>query len=92
MAQDSIAYGESLLADIRERNSKLERQARKRAKRDEWKTTAVGIAGNLVKDIFQQRQENFANNEQLMANKLAIGKVVEEAESFNSIYQNALKY
>jgi hypothetical protein len=92
MAQDSIAYGESLLADIRERNSKLEKQARKRAKRDEWKTTAVQIAGGLVKDIFQQRQENFANNEQLMANKLAIGKVEEEAESFNSIYQNALKY
>ena len=92
MAQDSIAYGESLLADIRERNSRLERQARKRAKRDEWKTTAVQIAGGLVNDIFQQRQENFANNEQLMANKLAIGKVEEEAESFNSIYQNALKY
>ena len=92
MAQDSIAYGESLLANIRDRNDKLRSQAKKEAKKDQWKSLAVNIGMKVADDIFQQRQETFSNNEQLMAQKLSMQKVDEEATAFNNTYQAAMKY
>ena len=92
MAQDSIAYGESLLANIRDRNDKLRSQAKKEAKKDQWKSLAVNIGMKVADDIFQQRQEAFSNNEQLMAQKLSMQKVDEEATAFNNTYQAAMKY
>jgi len=59
MAQDSIAYGESLLADIRQRNDKLRSQAKKERNKDLWKSVAVKIGTDVVSDIFTQRQNNF---------------------------------
>ena len=92
MAQDSIAYGESLLADIRERNEEAEKRARKDAKRGAWKELAVGIGMKVADNVFQQRQDAFANNEQLMAQKLSMQKVDDEANAFNNTYQAAMKY
>ena len=92
MAQDSIAYGESLLADIRERNDEAEKRARKDAKRGAWKELAVGIGMKVADNVFQQRQDAFANNEQLMAQKLSMQKVDAEAQDFNNTYQAAMKY
>ena len=63
MAQDSIAYGESLLADIRERNDKAERRARKDAQRGEWKALAVDRGMNVANDIFATRRNELLNNE-----------------------------
>ena len=92
MAQDSIAYGESLLSDIRQRNDKLRSQQKKQARKDEWKSLAVGIGTKIADNYFQQQQESFRNNEQLMAQKLSMQKVDEEAQNFNNTYQAALKY
>ena len=75
MAQDSIAYGESLLADVRERNDKAEKRAKKDARRGEWKGLAAKIGMSVANDVFAQRQENFLNNEQLMSQKLSMQKV-----------------
>jgi hypothetical protein len=92
MAQDSIAYGESLLADIRERNEKAEKRARKDAERGAWKELAVGIGMKVADNVFQQRQDAFSNNEQLMAQKLSMVKVDKEATAFNNTYQAAMQY
>ena len=92
MAQYSIAYGESLLADIRERNEEAEKRSRKDAKRGAWKELAVGIGMKVADNVFQQRQDAFANNEQLMAQKLSMVKVDNEAAAFNNTYQAAMKY
>jgi hypothetical protein len=70
MAQDSIAYGESLLANIRDRNDKLRSQAKKEAKKDQWKSLAVNIGMSVADDIYSQKQAQLLNNEENLANKL----------------------
>ena len=92
MAQDSIAYGESLLADVRKRNSDAERRERKDARRGEWKGLALKIGMSVADNVFEQRQTAFLNNEQLMAQKLSMQKVDAEATAFNNTYQAAMKY
>jgi hypothetical protein len=92
MAQDSIAYGESLLADVRKRNSEAERRERKDARRGEWKGLAAKIGMTIADNVFEQRQTAFLNNEQLMAQKLSMQKVDTEATTFNNTYQAAMKY
>ena len=92
MAQDSIAYGESLLADVRKRNSDAERRERKDARRGEWKGLAAKIGMKIADNVFEQRQTAFLNNEQLMAQKLSMQKVDTEATTFNNTYQAAMKY
>lgn len=72
MAQDSIAYGESLLADIRDRNDKLRSQAKKEAKKEKWKSMAVNIGMDLANDIFKSKQIAFQNSEANVQNKLQI--------------------
>ena len=72
MAQDSIAYGESLLADIRDRNDKLRSQAKKEAKKEKWKSMAVNIGMDLANDMFKSKQIAFQNSEANVQNKLQI--------------------
>jgi len=85
MAQDSIAYGESLLADIRQRNDKLRSQAKKDARRGEWKALAVKIGMDVVDDVFAQRQANLLNSESALKAKLETTKALE----FGTSYQKA---
>lgn len=89
MAQDSIAYGESLLADIRQRNDKLRRQAKKERNKDLWKSVAVKIGSDVVSDIFTQRQEAFLENEKAAQNKIMLGELEEEAKNWNTTFQTA---
>jgi hypothetical protein len=84
MAQDSIAYGESLLADIRSRNAKEQRKTESRAKKDFWKGAAVKIGLDVAKDIMGQRQTAFLNNEENMANKLRTTKAYEESTAITA--------
>ena len=80
MAQDSIAYGESLLADIRQRNDKLRNQARKKAKRDEWKGVAMGIGLEMANDIFADRQQKILMNEEAVKQKMSITSANDSAQ------------
>jgi len=89
MAQDSIAYGESLLADIRQRNDKLRSQAKKEQKRNLWKAAAVKIGTEVVSDIFTQRQNNFLNNEENLANKLRTTTALNESTRYTTADKTA---
>jgi len=91
MAQDSIAYGESLLADIRKRNDKLRSQAKKERNKDLWKSVAVKIGADVVSDIFTQRQEAFLQNEKAAQNKIMLGQLEKEAKDWNTTFQTAQK-
>ena len=84
MAQDSIAYGESLLADVRSRNAKEQKRAESRAKKDFWKSAAVKIGLNVAEDIMGQRQTAFLNNEENMANKLRTTKAYDQSTTITA--------
>jgi len=84
MAQDSIAYGESLLADVRSRNAKEQKRAESRAKKDFWKGAAVKIGLNVAEDIMGQRQTAFLNNEENMANKLRTTKAYDQSTTITA--------
>lgn len=84
MAQDSIAYGESLLADVRERNAKEQKRVDSRAKKDFWKGAAVKIGLNVAEDIMGQRQAAFLNNEENMANKLRTTKAYDQSTAITA--------
>lgn len=92
MAQDSIAYGESLLADIRERNDKAERRARKDARRGEWKALAVDIGMNVANDIFATRRNELLNNENNLRQKMEITSANTFATDFSNQMSEATKY
>jgi hypothetical protein len=92
MAQDSIAYGESLLADIRQRNDKLRNQARKRAKRDEWKGVAMGIGLEMANDIFADRQQKILMNEEAVKQKMSITSANDSAQKIITDMNNAKAY
>tara|TARA_R110000782_G_scaffold251310_4_gene338854 strand:+ start:634 stop:2313 length:1680 start_codon:yes stop_codon:yes gene_type:complete len=89
MAQDSIAYGESLLADIRQRNDKLASRARKQAKKDEWKQFAVDIGADVVNDIFQTKRNALLLNEDTVKQKMAITTANDAAQSVFTEMNNA---
>lgn len=92
MAQDSIAYGESLLADIRERNDKAERRAKKDAQRGEWKALAVDIGMNVANDIFATRRNELLNNENNLRQKMEITSANTFATDFSNQMEKATKY
>jgi hypothetical protein len=92
MAQDSIAYGESLLADIRDRNDKLAKQARKQAKKDAWKSAAVSIGLDVAQNIFTQRENNFLNNEENLANKLRTTSALNESTRYTTADKTAKSF
>lgn len=79
MAQDSIAYGESLLADIRKRNKETADRARKDARNDAWKQFGMKVAIGLAEDIMQTKQQNFLNQEAAYARQSGLNKAVETA-------------
>lgn len=85
MAQDSIAYGESLLADIRERNAKETRRREKEAKKDAWKALGMKVAIGVGESIAQKRQQDFLNNEDMMANKLQFSNATTMANETTEI-------
>tara|TARA_R110001606_G_scaffold214985_1_gene362873 strand:- start:6192 stop:8096 length:1905 start_codon:yes stop_codon:yes gene_type:complete len=84
MAQDSIAYGESLLADVRSRNAKEQKRVDSRAKKDFWKGAAVKIGLKVAEDIMGQRQTAFLNNEENMANKLRTTKAYDQSTTITA--------
>lgn len=92
MAQDSIAYGESLLADIRKRNDKAERRAKKDARKGEWKALAVDIGMNVANDIFATRRNELLNNENSLRQKMEITSANTFATDFSNQMEEATKY
>ena len=61
--ENSIAYGESLLANIRDRNDELRKEEEKKAKKNQWKALAGKVAIGVAEDYMQQRTNNFINAE-----------------------------
>jgi hypothetical protein len=92
MAQDSIAYGESLLADIREKNDKAERRARKDARQGEWKALAVDIGMNVANDIFATKRNELLNNENSLRQKMEITSANTSATDFSNKMAESTKY
>ena len=84
MAQDSIAYGESLLADIRTRNDKLRSQAKSDRKKDVWKAAAVKIGLGVANNIYEQRQNQLLNNEENLANKFRTTNALDVSSRYSS--------
>ena len=68
----SSELGASLLADTRERNDKLSREAESRAKKQAWKNLGAQVLIGAIDSAFDQRQQEFLDNEENMANKLKI--------------------
>lgn len=68
----SSELGASLLADTRARNDKLSREAESRAKKQAWKNLGAQVLIGAIDSAFDQRQQEFLDNETNMANKLTI--------------------
>ena len=92
MAQDSIAYGESLLADVRSRNAKEQKRAESRAKKDFWKSAAVKIGLNVAENYMKERQTTFLNNEAAVANKIEMTTGNDYANSVIKEHELAAAY
>jgi hypothetical protein len=92
MAQDSIAYGESLLADVRKRNSDAERRERKDARRNEWKGLATKIGMSVADDIFATKRNQLLNNENSLRQKMEITSANTFATDFSTQMTEATKY
>lgn len=91
MAQDSIAYGESLLSGIRERNDKITRQNKKDAKRDAWKKLGMKVAIGVAESALESRQNKFLNNESLLRSRMAVKNGYEQANQDIKMFQDAQK-
>lgn len=82
-------FGQSLLSDIRERNKAEQKRAEKRAKRDAWKQVGIKVATGVAEDLLAQRHQNLLYKEGIMANKLKIDTVFNEASGFADIVKEA---
>ena len=69
---NSTEFGESLLASLQQRQDKIARDARKRAKKDAWKRLGVEVLIGAGKSLIENRQQEFLNNETNLANKMKI--------------------
>lgn len=85
----STEFGESLLANVRERNDKRAREYEKRAKKDAWKALGVKAAIGLGKSMLEQRQEQFLNHETRLANKLKVANATDTATRYTTTEANA---
>jgi hypothetical protein len=85
----STEFGESLLANVRERNDKRAREYEKRAKKDAWKELGVRAAIGLGKSMIEQRQEQFLNHETRLANKLKVSNATDTATRYTTTEANA---
>ena len=88
---DSIAYGESLLSDIRARNDKLRKQAEKDARKKEWTNMAVNIGKSVFTDIYAEKQNRLMQNEDVVANKLLMQNVNDKHKAFAAEIREADK-
>lgn len=71
---NSTQYGESLLANMQERNKKQAKDAEKRAQKNEWKQLGVDLLWDAADDILNKRQEEFLVNEDNLKAKLSMSK------------------
>lgn len=85
----STEFGESLLANVRERNDKRAREYEKRAKRNAWKELGVRAAIGLGESMIQKRQEQFLNHETQLANKLKVSNATDTATRYTTTEANA---
>ncbi len=69
---NSTEFGESLLASLQQRQDKIARDARKRAKKDAWKRLGVQVLIGAGNQLIENRQQEFLNNETNLANKMKI--------------------
>lgn len=66
----SSELGASLLAETRERNDRLAKDARKRAREDTWKALGAKVLIGATNDILERRQQEFLTNEDNLRAKL----------------------
>lgn len=66
----SSELGASLLAETRERNDKLAKEARSRAKKDTWKALGAKVLIGATNDLLERRQQEFLTNEDNLRAKL----------------------
>ena len=85
-------FGQSLLADVRKRNGDIQKQAEKRAKRDQWKKLGMKLALNFAEDVLQSKHQKLMNNEEMMANKLTVDTVYDESNNWSNTLAKAKQY
>lgn len=81
MAKDSIAYGESLLADIRKRNSEEVSRREKEAKKDKWKALGMKTAIGIANSVLESKHQNFLNQEAAIARKTGLNQAIENGQT-----------
>ena len=92
MAQDSIAYGESLLADIRKRNSEEVRRREKEAKKDKWKALGMKTAIGIADSVLESKHQNFLNQEAAIARKTGLNQAIENGQTTLNDLENIKTY
>ena len=89
MEQDSVAYGQSLLAGIRERNDKIARDNKKDAKRNAWKKLGMQVAIGVANSALESRQQKFLNDEQLLRSRMTVKTGYDLANKDIKMFQEA---
>ena len=85
-------FGQSLLADVRQRNADTQRKAEKRAKRDQWKKLGMNLAMSFAEDVLQSKHQKLMSNETMMANKLKVDTVYDESNNWSNTLAQAKQY
>ncbi len=81
MAQDSIAYGESLLSGIRKRNDSIARDQKREAKRDKWKALGMQAAIGVAESALKSKHEKFLNSEAALARQTGMNKAITNGQT-----------
>ena len=92
MAQDSIAYGESLLADVRKRNDDIARRAKKDEERGQWKALAVKIGMDVADDVFAEKQNTLLNSESALKAKLGTTRALDFGTRYTQAQTEAQEF
>ena len=92
MAKDSIAYGESLLADIRKRNSEEVSRREKEAKKDKWKALGMKTAIGIANSVLESKHQNFLNQEAAIARKTGLNQAIENGQTTLNDLENIKTY
>ena len=90
--ENSIAYGESLLANIRDRNDKLRKEEEKKARKNQWKALAGKVAISVAEDYMQQRTNNFINAENQVLRTIGAEEIIANNIKATEHEQNAKEY
>lgn len=75
--KSSRSYGESLLADVRERSDEYQKTYERKARQAEWRGMAFKAATGIAKDYMEQRAQNFVDQEAATLRKLGANTVLE---------------